>query len=70
MIVFDDIMGKLAEHGWTSYKIRQEKILPESVMSRLRNGKTITTDTIDKICSLCDCQPGDLIHYERNDQGD
>ena len=70
MIVFDSIMEKLAANGWTAYRIRKEKILPESVMSRLRNGQAITTVTLDKLCSLCDCQPSDLLHYERDNRGD
>lgn len=63
MIVFGPILKMLSENGWTSYRIRNEKILPEGTLSRIRSGRTITTATIDTICRLCHCQPGDILHY-------
>jgi len=68
MIVFADVMQMLASSGWTSYRLRKEKKLPESTLTRLRNGQPITTETIDTICRLCRCQPGDLIHWVPDDQ--
>lgn len=65
MIVYKNILEKLREAGYTTYRIRKEKILPESVVHRLRAGKTITTDTLDTICNLLDCQPVDLIEFKK-----
>lgn len=67
MIIFEDIMTMLLESGWTSYKLRKEKIFSESTLTRIRNQEPITTTTIEKICDLCDCQPGDLMHYTRTE---
>lgn len=64
MIIFADIMQLLAENGYTSYRIRKEKLLSEDSLTRLRNGKTVTTATLDVICRLCHCQPGELIAWE------
>lgn len=63
MIVYNDILQKLSEHGWSTYRIRKEKILPNSVIDRIREGAPITTTTIDTICKLCNCQPGELLNY-------
>lgn len=63
MIVFGPIMGMLSEHGYSSYRLRKEKLIPEGTLSRLRNGDPINTTTIDTICRLCDCQPGDILTY-------
>ena len=63
MIVFGPIMKMLSENGWSSYRLRSEKLLPEGTLSRIRSGKPITTTTIDTLCRLCHCQPGDLISY-------
>lgn len=68
MIIFEDILGLLSRHGWSSYRLRKERVLPESTITRLRNNEPITTVTIDKICELCDCQPGDLMRYVRKEQ--
>lgn len=65
MIIFEDIMAMLLENGWTSYRLRKEKIFSESTLTRIRNQEPITTVTIEKICDLCDCQPGELMHYTR-----
>lgn len=65
MIVYNDILDKLKEAGYTTYRLRKEKILPDSIVQRLRDGRPITTDTLDTICTLLDCQPGDLIRFEK-----
>lgn len=65
MIVYNDILGKLKEAGYTTYRLRKEKIIPDSIVQRLRSGKPITTDTLDTICNLLNCQPGDLIRFEK-----
>lgn len=64
VIVFVDIIKLLKEHGYSLYRIRKEKFFGESVLARFRKGGCITTDTIDSICKLCECQPGDLMRYE------
>lgn len=69
MIVFMDIMQQLADAGWTSYRLRMEKILPEGTITRLRKSQPITTSTIDTLCRLIGCQPGDLIRFVPDDQG-
>ncbi|MBO7667335.1 MAG: helix-turn-helix domain-containing protein [Firmicutes bacterium] len=64
MIVYLNIMQNLAAKGWTSYRLRNEKVLPESVLTRLRQGRPVTTETIDKLCELLECQPGEILKWE------
>ena len=64
MIVYQDILVKLAAKGWTSYRLRHEGVLAEGTLTRLRKGLSITTETIDKICELLECQPGELLKWE------
>ena len=61
MIVYQDILGKLKEKGFTSYRIRKERILPESTLTKLRTGQLISLETLDVICGLCQAQPGELL---------
>ena len=63
MIVYKNIVERLAAAGYSTYKIRKEKLLPESTMQKLRSGGTVTTDTVDTLCRLLRCQPGDLMEY-------
>lgn len=64
MIVFKDVLRKLSDCGWSSYRLRKEGQISNGTISRLRAHQSISTDTLDVICRLCDCQPGDLIEYQ------
>jgi len=70
MIIYCDILKRLSDAGWSTYRLYHEKQLPNSVIGRLRNGGTITTATIDTICRLCNCQPGDILTYVSDKQGE
>ena len=70
MIVFRDILKLLADHGWSQNRLIREKVFGMSTIQRLRKHANINTSTIDTVCELCDCQPGDIMHYEPNDKGD
>lgn len=58
-----DILAALKEKGITTYKIRQEKILSESTVQKLRASKGVSWENLETLCRLLDCQPGDLIEY-------
>lgn len=53
--------------GLTTYKIRQENIISQSALTAIKNGKSVTTDTIAKLCAALDCQPGDILEYVPDD---
>lgn len=62
-IVYNKMLALMKAKGLTSYKIRQEKIISESTLQNIRQGKRITTDSIAALCAALDCQPGDLLEY-------
>lgn len=64
VIVYLEILPKLAARGWSSYRLRKEGKLPESVLTRLRQGRPVTTETIDTVCELLECQPGEFLRWE------
>lgn len=70
MIIYKDIIKKLKDAGYNSTVIRKNNILPQSVLQRLRNGKPITTETINTICKLAGCKVEDLIEYVDDDKTD
>jgi putative transcriptional regulator len=43
--------------------------ISETQMSLLRTGKVkgMRFDTLSKLCLLLDCQPGDIMEYDRDD---
>ena len=58
-----DILQKLRERGYTSAKLRKDKLLAEGVMQSLRESKPISWSNISRICELLECQPGDILEY-------
>ncbi len=58
-----DIIAALREKGYRSTRIRNEKILGESTMQKFRTGEMVSTDNIERLCRLLDCQPGDILEY-------
>lgn len=63
-----DVMKALAEKGYTANRLRREKKLSEATMQKLRHGENVTTDTINKVCIMLRCQPGDVLEVEPTDE--
>ena len=63
MIIFKDILKKLSAAGWSTYRLQKEKQISNGVISRLRAGDSISTNTVDTICRLLRCQPNDIMEY-------
>lgn len=62
-IVYNKLLALMESKGLTTYRIRKEKIISESTLQNIREGKRITTDTIASLCDALDCQPGDILEY-------
>lgn len=62
-----DVLEALRAAGYTTYKLRKDKILGERVIQQLRDGEIVSWATIDTLCSLLDCQPGDLVEHNKKD---
>ena len=57
------ILEKLKEIGYTTYKLRKDKIIGESQIQKIRNGELASKETLNTICKLLHCQPGDILEY-------
>ena len=53
----------LEARGITSYKIRQDKIISEGALQRMRKNESVSVDTISRLCAALDCQPGEIMEY-------
>lgn len=63
-----EIMKKLAARGYTSYKIRQDNILPQGTLTKIKNGGNITLETLNTLCCLLKCQISDIVTIEITDE--
>ena len=58
-----DILAALKEAGYSSYKIRKEKLMGEATLQKIRNNEPVSWENIATICKLLNCQPGDILEY-------
>ncbi len=68
MLVYKiDVLETLKEAGYNTTKLRREKLLNESAIQYLREGKPVGAKALDNICMLLDMQPGNILKYIEND---
>ena len=58
-----DVIATLKEAGYNTSKIRKDKIMGEAMLQKIRSGQMVSWATLETICDLLNCQPGDLIEY-------
>ena len=58
-----DILEELKANGYTSYKLRKDKLIGEAQIQKIRNGEIASKETLNTICKLLNCQPGDILEY-------
>lgn len=63
-----DIMAELKNKGYSSTKIREEKLIGQSYLQQIRHGELVSWKTIDTLCLLLDCQVGDLVEYVKDSE--
>lgn len=69
MIVYKkDIFAELKIKGYNQTRIQREKLLPAQTQQNIKAGKSITLETLNKICIMCKCQPGDLVEVVPTDE--
>ncbi len=65
------ILEELKKAGYSAYRLRQEQVIAESTIQRLRkNGTGIRVDSLDAVCRILRCQPGDLIEWIPDGKGE
>ena len=58
-----DVLQALQNKGYSTYRIRQKKVINESALQALRTGDMIGIKTLEKLCAVLQLQPGDIIGY-------
>lgn len=63
MICYNKLFVMLKQKNISSYKIKKDNIISQQTLQNMRHNKPINTETIDKLCSILNCQPGDILEY-------
>ena len=58
-----NVLQALKDAGYNTTKIRKEKIMGEAMLQKLREGQMVSWATLETICALLKCQPGDILKY-------
>ena len=67
-IIYTKLFDLLKEKGYTTYRIRQEKLIGQATLHALRKGTGgLDSKTIARLCEVLDCQPGDLMEYVKEE---
>jgi len=61
-----DVLQELKDSGYSTYKLRQEKLMGEATIQKLRQKELVSWDNIATICRLLNKQPGDFLEYVTN----
>lgn len=59
-----DVLSALKSAGYSSYRIRNDKLLGEATLQKIRRGELVSWENISTICKLLKCQPGDIVEYQ------
>lgn len=69
MLVYKiDILQALKNAGYNTYRIKTEGLLAQGTLQKFRRGEGISWSNLDTLCSLLNCQPGEIIAYIPDDQ--
>ena len=60
-----NVLEALKEKGYSSYRIRQEKIFSQKTLTMFRNNKMTSWSSIGLLCELLECDIGDIVKYEK-----
>ena len=64
-----DILAELKKKGYSSTRISEEKLIGQSYLQQLRHGELVSWKTLDTICAMLECQPGDLVEFIDEQEG-
>lgn len=58
-----NVLEKLKDKGYNTSRIRNEKLIGEATLQKIRNGEMVSWATLDTICKLLKCQLSDIIEH-------
>lgn len=68
MIVYTPLWKTMKEKGISTYALINKHHISSSTINRLRHNQGVTTQMIDDLCTILDCNVEDIIKYEKSDK--
>ncbi|MBP1549643.1 MAG: helix-turn-helix transcriptional regulator [Oscillospiraceae bacterium] len=67
MIVYTPLWKTMKEKGITTYALINKHNISSSTIHRLRHNLGVTTQLIDDLCKILDCDVEDIMLYTKED---
>ncbi len=64
MIVYNRLWDTMALKGITQYMLVTNGI-SHSTLTRLKKNQTVSTETLNKLCSILDCKIEEVVEYKK-----
>ena len=61
-----DILKELKKAGYSSYRLRNEKLINERVIQQIRENEIFGIKPLHTVCKLLNKQPNDIIKYVKD----
>lgn len=68
MIIYDKLFERLRTMGKNEYWLRLQGISPTILAKIKTRERGLDYRTINRLCKIMDCQPGDLMEYVPDDE--
>lgn len=65
-----DILSALNNQGYSTYKLVRNNIFGNATIQNFRINKVVYGNTLNKLCKLLNCQPGDILEYVSDETED
>lgn len=58
-----DVLKELKNNGYSTYRLRNDKLMGEAQIQKIRSGEIASKESLNIVCKLLGCQPGDFLEY-------
>ena len=65
-----NVLQALKNKGFSTYKLRKDKIFGEATIQKFRNGEMVSYENVNTLCKVLNCQPGDIMEYVEDESED
>ena len=63
MISYAPLWDTMKERGITTYTLITKHNINPRTINNLKHNKSITMDTLEKLCLILDCSPNDVVSF-------
>lgn len=67
-INYNGLWHMLVDKGMTKERLKNAAGISSSTMTKISKGESVTLNTINAICEVLQCQPGDILTWVADDK--